>query len=63
MKYASGNVSPMFAIQSPVFRDCEEDDLAALELLSMTKISQDKFTNTVLVGGVPSFETPTVLLY
>ena len=33
---------------------CEEDDLAALELLSMTKISQDRFTNTVLVGGVPS---------
>ena len=32
---------------------CEEDDLAALELLSMSKISHDKFTNTVLEGGAP----------
>ena len=31
----------------------EEDDLAALELLSMSKISHDKFTNTDLGGGVP----------
>ena len=32
---------------------CEEDDFAALELLSMSKISHYKFTNTVLGGGVP----------
>ena len=32
---------------------CEEDDLAALEFLSMSKISHDKFTNTDLGGGAP----------
>ena len=31
----------------------EEDDFAALELLSMSKVSHDKFTNTVLEGGAP----------
>ena len=32
---------------------CEEDDFAALELLSMSKILHYKFMNTVLGGGVP----------
>ena len=32
---------------------CEQDDLAALELLSMSKISHDKFMNRVLGGGAP----------
>ena len=31
----------------------EEDDFTALELLSMSKVSHDKFTNTVLEGGAP----------
>ena len=64
MKYASGNVSLMFAIESSLSLKssssmeflpfpCEEDDFAALELLSMSKISHYKFMNTVLGGGVP----------
>ena len=32
---------------------CEDDDLVALELLSMSKLSPDNFTNRVLGGGAP----------
>ena len=64
MKYASGNVSLKFAIESSLSLKssssmeflpfpCEEDDFAALELLSMSKILHYKFMNTVLGGGVP----------